>query len=249
MTTLDQDRLAEGLREQGAAFGLAVAGGDPEAKVPTCPEWRLRVLTGHASQATRWAAGLVRAAGTPLPVPDPLDALPGAPDAWASWLRDGAEDLITAVRTAAPGASVWSFNGPVPPVFWLRRMLCDTAVHHYDAAATTGAPYTIADDLAADVITEAMELITAPASQAFKPELTALRGQGERLAVRPDGMTGWLITRTPDGPRWERSDADADMVLSGPVAECMLVLARRVPPARVHGDRALLRHWLDHTVF
>ncbi|GAA3151548.1 maleylpyruvate isomerase N-terminal domain-containing protein [Nonomuraea salmonea] len=104
MTTLDQDRLAEGLREQGAAFGLAVAGGDPEAKVPTCPEWRLRVLTGHAGQATRWAAGLVRAAGTPLPVPDPLDALPGAPDAWASWLRDGAEDLITAVRTAAPPA-------------------------------------------------------------------------------------------------------------------------------------------------
>ena len=271
MTTLEPDRLVAGLREQTAAFGKAVAGGDPEAKVPACPEWRLRDLTGHMGQATRWAAGLIRAASSPTrvpdehggapatgrtpaasappPVPDPLDGLPDAPGAWEAWLRDGAEELIAAVRSAAPDAPVWSFTGSVPPVFWLRRMFCETAVHHHDAAVTTGAGFAIADDLAADVITEGLELVTAPGVEAFKPELAGLRGRGERLAVWPDGMRGWLITRTPGGPRWERSQADADVVLSGPVAECMLVLARRVPPHRVYGDRALLRHWLDHTAF
>lgn len=293
MTTLEPDRLVEGLREQTAAFGRAVAGGDPEAKVPACPQWRLRDLVGHVGQATRWAAGLIRAASTPpplshpadglpdsgqaraasaspplpdplddppsngqaratrapLPVPDPHDGLPGSPAAWGAWLRDGAEELIAAVRSAAPDAPVWSFAGAVPPAFWLRRMFCETAVHHHDAATTTGVAYAIADDLAADVITEALELVTAPGVEAFKPELAALRGRGERLAVRADGMPGWLITRTPGGPRWERSDTEADVVVSGPVAECMLVLARRVPPRRVGGDLALLRHWLGHTAF
>ncbi|MFC7586926.1 hypothetical protein ACFQYP_26735 [Nonomuraea antimicrobica] len=42
---------------------------------------------------------------------------------------------------------------------------------------------------------------------------------------------------------------NGDVELSGPVAECMLVLARRLPPRDVTGDRALLEHWLAHTAF
>ncbi|MEV0612470.1 maleylpyruvate isomerase family mycothiol-dependent enzyme [Nonomuraea sp. NPDC050404] len=249
MSALHAARLVEALREQTAGFSRAVAGGDPEAKVPTCPEWRLSELVGHIGQAHRWAAGLVRLKGAPLPVPDPREAVPGEPGAWEEWLRAGAEELIAAVGEAEEGSQVWSVVGPMPPVFWLRRMFCDTAVHHYDAAATTGAAYEISGDLAAEVLTEGMQIVATPEAAAFLPRLAELRGGGERLGVRPDGMAGWLVTRTPEGPRWERGRSDGDVVVSGPVDECMLVFARRIPPRDVSGDRALLDHWLAHTAF
>ncbi|TYB65376.1 maleylpyruvate isomerase family mycothiol-dependent enzyme [Nonomuraea sp. PA05] len=247
MPVLDFARLVEGLREQTEEFAEAVAGGDPEAVVPTCPEWRLRTLVSHVGQANRWGAELVRG-GVPVPYPA-AGADPVGPDEWGAWLRAGARELAEAVREVGPDAEVWSFVGPVPAVFWLRRMLCETVIHRYDAALTTGAGYEVADDLAADVITEGAELMSHPRVETFKPELALMRGAGQRLAFRARGMAGWVIHRLPEGLRWERGDGPGEVVVSGTVTEIMLVLSRRTPPSGVSGDRALLEHWLAHSAF
>jgi uncharacterized protein (TIGR03083 family) len=248
MPALDFARLVAGLREQTEGFARAVADGDPEAIVPTCPEWRLRRLVAHLGQAHRWGAELVRK-GTPVPVPDPEDADPGTPGEWGQWLRAGAGELVEAVREAGRDAEVWSFVGVVPASFWLRRMCCEAAIHHYDAAVTTGAAYEIAGELAAEVITEGMELMSHPRAETFKPELALMRGAGERLAFQPRGMDGWVISRLPEGPRWERGDGPGDVVVSGTVTEIMLVLSGRIPPGDVTGNRALLEHWLAHSAY
>jgi len=78
---LDVERLASGLREETAAFARAVTGLDPGAKVPSCPEWRVRDLVGHIGQAHRWSAELVRIRAA-APVPDPRNAEPGDPQCW-----------------------------------------------------------------------------------------------------------------------------------------------------------------------
>ena len=57
---MDAARLVEALHEHTAGFAKAVEGADPEARVPTCPEWPLRVLVGHIGQAHRWSAGNIR---------------------------------------------------------------------------------------------------------------------------------------------------------------------------------------------
>ncbi|MEV4174114.1 maleylpyruvate isomerase family mycothiol-dependent enzyme [Nonomuraea sp. NPDC049709] len=248
-TAPDTTRLVQALREHTAGFARAAAGGEPDATVPTCPEWRLATLVGHIGQADRWAAEIVRT-GAPQPIPYPREADPGPPGEWEGWLRAGAEELITAVGEADPGARMWSIVGPAPATLWLRRMFCETAIHHYDAALTTGAAYRIADDLAADVLTEGLEMMARTAVvEAFVPELARLRGAGERLGVRPHGMDGWLVTRLPEGIRWERGRSDGDVVVSGSMTEIMLVFARRVPPGDVSGKRALLDHWLANTAF
>ncbi|MFE7045564.1 hypothetical protein ACFU9X_41000 [Streptomyces atratus] len=96
-----------------------------------------------------------------------------------------------------------------------------------------------------------MGLLSTPAFEAARPAVAGLRGRGERIGFRPRSMEGWVITRTPEALRWERGPVEADVVVSGTVADLMLVFSRRVPPqddwVTVTGDRALLDHWLAHT--
>ncbi|GAB3500728.1 maleylpyruvate isomerase family mycothiol-dependent enzyme [Amycolatopsis cihanbeyliensis] len=243
---MDVARLAEGLHEHTAGFATAVARADPDTSVPTCPEWPLRVLVGHIGQAHRWAAGIVRSG--PSPVPDPLDADPGFTEEWSGWLHEGAADLADAVLVADE-SPVWTFFGPRPATFWLRRMLHDTTVHHADAALATGTEFEVAPDLAADAISEWLEILSDPVTPSMRPAFAELRGTGQTLQLRPDTGPGWLITRTPDGVRWARATGTADATLAGPLRDLLLVFTRRLPASRVTitGDRDLADHWLAHT--
>jgi uncharacterized protein (TIGR03083 family) len=249
---VDLDRLIAGLPEVTAAFADAVAGLDPQATVPTCPEWRVRNLVGHIGQAHRWSAELVRSRSAAAP-PDPLDARPGYPQDWAGWLRAGATELVDAITDAGAETPVWTFLGEAPARFWLRRMLADTAVHQADAAIAAGKAFTIAPDLAADTISEGLEVLSSAVVADLKPALAELRGEGQRIQLRPEEGAGWSITRTPTGVTWERRTADADVVVAAPVRELLLVFSRRIAPddrrLTITGDRALLDHWWAHTAF
>jgi uncharacterized protein (TIGR03083 family) len=226
------------LRHETAAFADLVKDLDPEAWVPTTPEWRLRVLVGHIGQATRWAAEIVRTRSE-LPVPDPHDAEPGPPAAWPDWLADGMEALVEAVNDD-PDATVWSMVSPHPASFWVRRMTCDLVVHRADAALLAGVPYEVDPALAAEVVSEVFELFTA---------LTLFPGTGETLLLAPDEVESWLVTRTPDGVVVERGGDTGDVVVSGPVRDLMLVLSRRLPAdtVKITGDQQLFTRWLADT--
>jgi uncharacterized protein (TIGR03083 family) len=241
------------LQEVTSAFAGTVAGLDPQTTVPTCPEWRVRDLVGHIGQAYRWSAGLVRSRAA-APPPDPRDAEPGRPQDWPTWLHDSAADLVGAITDTGQETDVWTFVGERPARFWLRRMLADSAVHLADAAFAAGRAFTISPDLAADAISEGLGLISSAGAAGLKPELAELRGRGQTLQLRPtDVEPGWLITREPDGVTWERRTADADVVVTAPVGDLLLVFSRRIRPdstrVTISGDRALVDHWWAHTAF
>jgi uncharacterized protein (TIGR03083 family) len=250
---VDVDQLISGLPEVTAAFADAVAGLDPQATVPTCPEWRVRDLVGHIGQAHRWTAELVRSRRSAAAPPDPLDSRPGRPPDWAGWLRAGAAELVDAITDVGAETPVWTFLGVAPARFWLRRMLADTAVHQADAAIAAGKAFTIAPDLAADTISEGLEVLSSAVVADLKPALAELRGDGQRIQLRPEEGAGWSITRTPNGVTWQRRTADADVVVAAPVRELLLVFSRRIAPddhrLTITGDRALLDHWWAHTAF
>lgn len=250
---LDAARMKEGLREHARGLGAAASEAGPATRVPTCPDWTLRELVGHVGQTHRWATGLVRTGGTEVP-DEPPRTPPDSPADWPGWLSDGAEELIAAFD-ARPDAPVeHPFFGTWQAVRWLRRMANETVVHHADAALAAGTPFAVAPDLAGDVITEFLGLLTSPSAAVQKPELAELRGSGETLSLRPaePSLEGWLITRTPEGPVWEHGAPDADMTADGPVRDLLLVFARRLAPAdaaevKVTGDASLLDHWLART--
>ncbi len=204
------------------------------------------MLVGHIGQAHRWAAEIART-GEAAAVPDPHTADPGEVDHWRDWLIEGAAELVTAVRAEAP---VWTFLGPRPASFWLRRMLHDAVVHHLDIGRTVGTVVEVDPVLAADGISEVLELLTAPGAEAVKPALAELRGSGQTIAVQAtDCATGWRISLTPKGIRLDDSGAPADATVTGSAQELLTVFTGRsaVDSVVVRGDRALVEHWLAHT--
>ncbi|TCO54943.1 maleylpyruvate isomerase family mycothiol-dependent enzyme [Actinocrispum wychmicini] len=227
--------LGDHLIEQTDAFADLVKDANPDARVPTCPDWSLRVLVAHMGQAPRWAAGIVRTRAAAA-IPDPTEADPGPQREWPEWLHAGATDLVKSVADD-PDVEVWTVVGPRPASFWLRRILCDLVVHRADAAFTAGKPYDVAPELAAEAISEGLRLFE---------ETHAQPGTGETLLVRPNDAAPWRITLTPDGMTAERGGDAADVVVSGPARDLLLAFTRRIPPAAVtvSGDHALLERWL-----
>ncbi|GAA1290283.1 hypothetical protein GCM10009634_41730 [Saccharothrix xinjiangensis] len=158
-------------------------------------------------------------------------------------------DLVTAVDGRAD--PVWTYLGPRPAAFWTRRTLHDTVVHHADLVLAAGSEPDVPEDVAADAVDELFELFTDPAGVSLKPSLAHLRGTGETLLLRPRGRPPLFVVRTPGGPVRRSGEGPADVVLTAPPPDLLLVLTRRRsadhPGVRVEGDRALLDHWVAHT--
>jgi hypothetical protein len=142
-------------------------------------------------------------------------------------------------------------------------MTHETAVHRADAELALGRAFTLEAELAADAISEGLSLFCRPQAVERRPELAALRGEGQVLHLHatdpgPDktglGEAGeWTVRRTPSGPVWEPGHAKGDVAVQGLAVDLLLVLMRRVPPAEapitVLGDAGVLEHWLEHTRF
>jgi uncharacterized protein (TIGR03083 family) len=251
---ITEDRLAAGLRDSSARLADVVAGADEAIRIPTCPEWSLRQLTAHVGRAHRWAGEMVNRRATEMisfrEAPD--GRLPDDPAARPGWVTAGADGLIEAVRQAG-AEPVWSFRGPLPARFWLRRMTHETAVHAADAELAVGRKPTLPGDLAADGIDEWLEMVSGDGGEQGPPLAEGatmhLHATGEGL----DGTGEWLISRTPSGLAVRAGHAKADVAVRGPAGALLLVLMRRLsqdePGIEVLGDRTVLTQWLGRTPF
>jgi uncharacterized protein (TIGR03083 family) len=254
--SLSHDRLAEALVAEAEEFGMAIEGAAPDARVPTCPEWSLQDLTRHVGLAYHKSAAIVASRPTryvpfeAVTVDDPPDF-----DTLGEWLVEGAERLVEAVADVGPETETSTWTPDRRAGFWTRRLTHETVVHRADAALTTGAPYAVDADLAADGISEGLDLV-AVFSRLEHPAMdrTALRGTGESLLFRATGPDlGWLARRTATGVEVSQSGDDADVVVEGRVADLLLALTGRIatddPRLTISGDAGLFRHWRENTKF
>lgn len=260
MAPLDEDRYLDALVAQTDRLAAALHGVDLQQHVPTCPEWTLRQLAEHVGQAHRRAAVLVAEQITTPVNPQDLVQVSAPRDgaALAGWLRDGAAELARAVRVTGPRTRVWSWSEDQSAGFWARRMSNETAVHRADVELALGRDFTLEPELAADAISEWLQVLCSAQALQARPELAELRGDGQLLHLHAtdDGLGAageWIIRRTPSGPSWEHGHSKGDVAVRGPVVALMLVLLRRIPPehdaVQVLGDPEVLHHWLAHTGF
>ncbi|MEV6878815.1 maleylpyruvate isomerase family mycothiol-dependent enzyme [Amycolatopsis sp. NPDC051128] len=251
MKSLSHDRLAVALVAEAERFGTAIAGAGPEVRVPTCPEWTLRDLTCHVGLAYHKSAAIIASRPTGYV---PFEAVtveePPGFGGLGDWLVDGAERLVAAVTEVGPETPTWTPDRRAG--FWTRRLTHETVVHRADAAFATEAPYDVDAELAADGISEGLDLV-AVFSRLQHPALdrTPLRGTGQTLhfhATDPGlGDAGeWLARRTPSAVEVGHKHAGADVVVEGRATGR---LAGDDPRLTVSGDAGLFRHWRENTRF
>ncbi|GAB3228533.1 maleylpyruvate isomerase family mycothiol-dependent enzyme [Mycolicibacterium hippocampi] len=242
------------LLEQTRAFGDLIRSADPATPVPTCGEWTLRQLFRHVGRGNRWAAQIISdRRSQPL---DPRDVRDGKPpedaDAAIDWLDDGAQLVIDAVDRVGSDARVWTFIGPRPAGWWIRRRLHEATVHRADAALALDAEYDLPPELAGDALSEWLERACVDKRNAVVLD----RGQSIHLHATEEklGPTGeWTIVHDGDGVWWSHSHSKGSVALRGPVTELLLATVRRKTAAEagleVFGDTAVWDAWLDSTPY
>ncbi len=254
------ERFALEVRAQSAILAELVRDAPADLAIPTCPEWTLVDLAEHVGRGQRWATGIIatRASG-PVPLGRPW-SLGNSPDseAMAAWLLDGAQALARTVHAVGPGTPVWTWAADKTAGFWLRRMAHDLLIHRVDAELAVGRLTPVEPDLAADGVSDLLLSIATLSADAELGMFTALTDQAGTLHLHATdaglGPAGeWLVGCGPDTVSWRHGHERAEVALRGRAMDLLLILNRRVPlagtSAEVHGDRALLEHWLANSAF
>jgi uncharacterized protein (TIGR03083 family) len=243
------------LLEQTNSFGDLIAAGDPATPIPTCGDWTLKHLFRHVGRGNRWAAQIV--AERRNEQLDPREVRDGRPpddqDGAVQWLRDGAQLLVNAVDSIVSGTKVWTFLGPRPAGWWIRRRVHEVAVHRADAALALGAPFELPPELAADALSEWIELV---AIQAGRHGLPLERGRTLHLHATDESLGGvgeWMITSTEQGIDWFHEHGKGDVAVRGPVTDLLLAVTRRRTLAdsglEAFGKTDIWDRWLEQTPF
>ncbi|MEV8224665.1 maleylpyruvate isomerase family mycothiol-dependent enzyme [Streptomyces sp. NPDC079167] len=258
MTLLTHARYCDEILAQTDRLGALVRGADLTLRVPTCPDWNLRELVVHVGGAHRWAGEIVRSrAADAIPddqVPDAAGPAGDDPATLAEWLTAGAVATVDALREAGPDTEVWTWGWERRTAFWARRMAHETAVHGADAALAVGTAVEVAPGLAADTITEWLQIVASAQAQG-DPEAAELRGGGRSLHLHATDVPGaeWLIEFGEEGFTWRHAHEKATVALRGPLTALMLAFNRRQKPdeggLEVLGDRGLLDFWLERSSF
>ncbi len=224
------------------AFGELIFDADPKAPVPTCPGWTISHLFRHVGRGNRWAAQIVSdRLADPL---DPGTVRDGRPPedvgGARQWLHDGGRLLLDGVAATGPDTPVWTFTGPKPAAWWVRRRLHEVVVHRADAAIAVGADFSVAPTVAADTLSEWFDLAVA--------RMPDLGGKAVHLHATDAGLGTageWMIT----GGAWSHEHGKGDVAVRGPVADLLLVTTRRAAPAdtavQIFGAESVLQTWLD----
>lgn len=237
------------------AFGELIREADPATRIPTCPDWTIKQLFRHVGRGNRWAAQIV--ADRRDEALDPREVREGKPpddpEAAIDWLNDGAQLILDSVDTVGADTPVWTFIGPRPAHWWIRRRLHEATVHRADAALALGTEYQLTPEVAADGIDEWLERIAVVANAESSP-LDA--GQTLHLHATDDGLGAageWTVTGGDEGVAWSHEHGKGDAALRGGAKDLLLAIVRRQTAAdggvEVFGDAAVWDGWLTRTPF
>jgi uncharacterized protein (TIGR03083 family) len=245
---------------ENVALAALLGDADLSTPVPTCPEWTVQQLIRHVGRGDRWSAQIV--AEQSMEAIDPYTVEGGKPPAdragLIAWLRAGPRLLFDAVDATGPQTPVWTFLGPRPAGWWIRRRLHETLVHRADAALALGAQFDVDAPVAADAITEYLEraVIRAGAEGPAGGDRPLGDGQSLHLHATDPGLGvggEWTILGRPDGIAVDHEHGHATTALRGPARDLLLAMVRRAAAAdlavEVFGEPDVWDTWLARTPF
>ncbi|CKR86816.1 uncharacterized Actinobacterial protein [Mycobacterium tuberculosis] len=148
---------------------------------------------------------------------------------------------------------MWTFLGPRPAGWWVRRRLHEVAVHRADVAITVGGEFTLEPNVAADGISEFLERIAVQAGSGGTP-LPLEDDDTLHLHATDPGLLEageWTVRRDERGVTWSHRHGKGAVALRGGATELLLAMVRRLSVAdtgiELLGDAGVWQKWLDRT--
>jgi MDMPI C-terminal domain/Mycothiol maleylpyruvate isomerase N-terminal domain len=268
---LSAERSRQAVRRHTERLAEAARVAGPDAPVPTAPNWKAADVVEHLGHTQNWVAEILeRRITDPTQLPTEMVPMPADPQSWSGWLGESADRAATAASDEALEAPVFNAAGDerTGGQFWLHSLLNEAVVHGFDAAAAAAGTataaadtYDIDADVAAELITNHLAMLTSPTWAAQRSDSAdALRGNGETLHWHAtdesslDTSGDWFVERLPGGASWQHRNDPADVTVSGPARSLLLILTRRLSlldgqadAVTIDGNVDLARHWLEHT--
>ncbi|SED17468.1 TIGR03083 family protein [Nocardioides exalbidus] len=134
-----------------------MAGCDPAARVPACPDWDASDLLWHLATVQRWWATVLAARpaqpeDVPPPRPSTYDGLLAAFDEWSA-------ALSAVLDEADPREEAWNWSSDHTVGFVLRRQAHEALVHRVDAEQAAGLGSALDPVLASDGVHECLDVM------------------------------------------------------------------------------------------
>ena len=240
-------RLRERFDDEFRLLRAAIAGADPRATVPACPDWTADQLAHHLAQTYLHKVECIREGRFPQDwPPSDLDPSPVAA------LDDGYKALTSCFDAHRPADPAATWHEPDQTVgFWIRRMCHESVVHRVDAEQVAGielAPIPV--DVALDGIDEFLTLFIGYLSVSWREHFAEVLEEADpRPVTIAAGGREWTLTAGPEGVRvGEYRAAEEDALaaneaarISGNPDDVLLWLWGRVDDraVRQRGDAAL----------
>lgn len=237
-------------------LGDVIGHADQTLAVPTCPGWSIQQLFRHVGRGDRWAAQIVteRADGPVDPRSVPDGKPPADPDGAGDWFHGGVQLLIDAVAETGPDTPVWTFVGPRPAAWWIRRRLHEATVHRSDAELALGLDFDLSPELSADAISEWLDILAGEPAGRRQPALDTSNTLHLHAFDESLGSAGeWFIRRDTESLVWDHSHAKAVAAVRGRSVDLLLALTRRRHAddvdVEILGDPLVWDTWLERTQF
>ncbi len=156
--TVELDYLGH-LRRESARFRTVLAGADPSARVPSCPDWDAADLLWHLTEVQAFWVSIVRDRPD-----DPKQAeanVPERADGYAGLLAQfdqASTALADALADTPDDTALWTwFAADQTAGFVRRRQAHEALIHRLDAELTTGERTPIDAALATDGVAEVFD--------------------------------------------------------------------------------------------
>ncbi|WP_193609959.1 maleylpyruvate isomerase family mycothiol-dependent enzyme [Nocardioides lijunqiniae] len=252
MTRLEFPEYLEHLRRDSARFRDVLAGCDPAARVPACPDWDASDLLWHLAGVQRFWAGRIRARPAAPTDADFAEqpARPTSYDALLTYFDEHSADLVAQLAATDPAEPAWSWAPEQTVGFTFRRQAHEALIHRLDAEQAAGQVTALHPALAADGVAELLDVMYGGEAPAWgrtdlgdalvRVEMTDV---GESLFVRPGTFHGTdpESGKVHDGPHLMLVEpGEAAALVRGRAADLDAWLWKRrgADGIEVSGDRA-----------
>lgn len=225
------------IRAESARFREVLAGCDPDARVPACPDWDAADLMWHLATVQAFWAEVVTT--RPAPADEEFETTLPRPETYAGLLEayDGySASMIAALEAADPTDEAWHWSSDHTVGASIRRQAHEALIHRLDAEETAGLVTPLDPTLAADGVLEALTVMYGgcPPWGTITPSdrvvVFRLTDTGDELLVALARFTG---TDPDDGKTYDEPDL-AVVPDGGP------------PLATITGTAGDLDAWLWH---